>query len=181
VQVEVVPGLEQHVAELGVADAVLAGEPGPDRLAGHHLVDRDVLAHVPEEVEHAEVGRPVPVVDQDRPAVVEVDDPGDLGLDRRHVGAERGVVEQVALLGPPARVADHPGRAAGERHGAVAGVLEPAQHQEADQVADVQAVGAGIAAVVDRQRSLGQAGGERGAVGAVLHQAAGLEVIEKGP
>ena len=39
----------------------------------------------------------------------------------RHVVVERGVVEQVAFLGSPARVADHAGRTARQRDRPVAG------------------------------------------------------------
>ena len=92
------------------------------------------------------------------------------------VGGQRLVVEQVALLGAAARVADHAGGAAGEGDRPVPGVLEAAQHEQADQVADVQAVGGRIAAVVQRDRTLGEPSGQCGAVGALLHEAAGLEV-----
>ena len=59
------------------------------------------------------------------------------------------------------------------------GVLEPPQDQQPDQVADVQAVGRRVAAVVERQRPRGQAIGQRLAVGRVVHEAAGLEVVEQ--
>ena len=72
------------------------------------------------------------------------------------------LVEEVALLGAAARVADHAGRPAGQRERPVAGVLEAAQDQQTDEVADVEAVGGGVAAVVERDRSLGQPGGQRG-------------------
>ena len=83
-------------------------------------------------------------------APVEVDDPADLGLDGGDVAREGLVVEQVALLGAPARVADHAGGPAGQGDRPVAGVLEAPQHQQADEVADVQAVGGRVAAVVER-------------------------------
>ena len=53
VQPEVVVGLQQHVAELGERDPVLALEARLDRLLGQHLVDRDVLADVAQELEEA--------------------------------------------------------------------------------------------------------------------------------
>ena len=70
---------------------------------------------------------------------------------------QRLVVEQVALVGAPARVADHPGRATGERDRAMAGILEATQHDQADQVADVEAVGRGVTPVVEGHRP----GGDR--------------------
>ena len=139
---------------------MLGGHPGPHRLPGHHLVDGDVLADVAEEVEQAQVAGPVPVVDQPR----RVDD-GERSTIRpiwalmaATLARQRLVVEQVALLGAPARVADHARGAAGQGDRPVPGVLEAAQHEQADQVADVQAVGGRVAAVVQRDRALGEPG-----------------------
>ena len=99
------------------------------------------------------------------------------------VVVERVVVEQVALLGrgrsgrrscpvaPPARAI-----------GRWPAVLEPAQHEQADQVAGVQAVGRRVAAVVERDRALlatPRRAAQDVAVGAVLDEAARLEVGEQ--
>ena len=58
----------------------------------------------------------------------------------------------------------------------MAGVLEPAQHDEPDQVADVQAVGRRVAAVVDRHRAVGHRGPEGLTVGRVVDEVSGLEI-----
>ena len=68
----------------------------------------------------------------------------------------------------------------GQGHRPVPGLLEPTQDQETQEVADVEAVGRGVAPVVEGDRSLGESGGEAFSVGAVLHQATGLEVVEHG-
>ena len=158
---------------------MLGLQAGPDALPGQHLVDGGVLADVAEELEQRDRLRPLAVVDEAARPTVEVDDAADLRLDRRHVAVERVVVEQVALLGAPARVADHAGRPAGQGDRHVAGVLEAAQHDQPDQVAVVQAVGRRVAAVVDGDRPAGQAGGERVAVGRLLDEAAGVEIGEQ--
>jgi hypothetical protein len=112
--------------------------------------------------------------------VLEIDDAGDLLLDCGDVVVQRVVVEEVALLRPAAGIADHPGRAAGEGEGDVTCGLEPPEHDQADQVPVVQAVGGRIAAVVHRDwvTPRRQAGGQRRAVGRVLDETAGLEVGE---
>ncbi len=97
VEVVVVVGLQQHVAELGVGDAMLPRHPSLHALPGDHLVDRDVLADVTQEVQEAQLPRPVEVVHQ-RPGPLWPQDSGDLGLDGGHVGRERLDVEQVPLL-----------------------------------------------------------------------------------
>ena len=52
VEVPEVVGLQEHVRELGVRDAVLALDAAAHRVLGDHLVDREVLAHVAQELEH---------------------------------------------------------------------------------------------------------------------------------
>src|SRR5690606_2080645 len=99
-------------------------------------------------------------------------------LDGGDVGGERLLVQQVALLRPAARVADHPRRPAGEGDRPVPGVLEPPQDQQPDEVADVQAGRRRVAAEVERDRAGGQPLGQRRTVGRLLHQAARLEVVQ---
>ncbi len=88
-------------------------------------------------------------------------------------------VEQVALLAPSAGIADHARGAAGERVGPMAGELEAAQRDLTEQVADVEAVGRRIEPDVDTDGTGRQASGQRGPVGRVLHEAAGLELGEQ--
>ena len=180
-EVPEVVGLEQHVAELGVGDPVLALHAVPDRVLGHHLVDGHVLADVTEEVEHSDRGGPVGVVDQGglQWPGLEVQQALELHLDGRDVVVERVPVEQVALLAATAGVADHPGGTAGQRERSVTGQLQPAQRELPEQVPDVEAVGGRVEADVDADRSLGQPGGEGLPVGRVLHEAAGLQLGEE--
>ena len=180
VQPEVVVGLQEHVAELGEGDAVLGVDALLDALPGQHLVHRDVLADVAEELEHRDGLRPLPVVDERTRSVgapgVEVDDPSELFLDPRDVVVQRVLVEQVAFVGPTGGVPDHARGATGECDGPVTGVLEPPQHDQPDEVADVEAVGGGIAPVVDPDRSRGHRLAERLAVGGVVDEVALLQV-----
>ena len=181
VQVPEVVGLEQHVAELGVRDAGVTGETGLDRLLRHHLVDRDVLADVAEEVEHAGAGGPVGVVDQRRliRTWLEVEDPLQLELDARHVVSELVTAEQVALLGLAARIADHARRPAGERERPMARHLEPPQPELAHQVAGVQGIGRRIEADVDTDRPLVETRPEELQVGRVVDQPTPAEIVDQ--
>src|SRR5919106_1330372 len=110
---------------------------------------------------------------------VEVEDARHLGLDRGHVGVEGLGVDEVALLGPATRIAHNTGGASGQCDGSVPRVLEAPQHQQADEVADVQAVGARIAAVVEADGTGGESLRHLIAVGRVVDQAAGLEIVEQ--
>ena len=63
--------------------------------------------------------------------------------------------------------------------GVVPGVGEPAQHEQPDQVADLQRVRARVGPVVETKPAGLDPGAQRLAVSAVLHEATGLEVGEK--
>ena len=65
VQLQEVVGLQDLVAELGVADPARF-QPGPDRLPAEHLVDREVLADVAEELQRGQRLGPVQVADHQR-------------------------------------------------------------------------------------------------------------------
>ena len=180
VQAQEVVGLEEHVAELGVADALVRSlEARLDRLLAHHLVDREVLAHVAQELEGGECGQPVGVVEQQGP--VEIEELAQLGPDPLEVGLDGLEVEELALTLLAARVADHGGAPAGERDGAVPAFLEAAQRAELEEIAHVEAVGARVEAGVERDggarviEALRQIG-----VGHLVDQAAEGEVLRQG-
>jgi hypothetical protein len=150
------------------------------RLLREHLVHRDVLADVPEELQHRDRFGPRTVVDQcglER-ALVEVQDARQLRPDGREVAVEGIGIEQRALLRSAAGIPDHPGRATGKRHRSVAEELEPTQQEQRYEVAHVQAVGGGVEARIDRDRALAQASTEGIEVGVVVHQASGQQVFE---
>ena len=86
-----------------------------------------------------------------RAASVEVEERLNLALDALDpAGDDLGVVE--LALGVLLGVADEAGRPADERERPVAGVLQPAQHEDLHQVAEVQARRGRIEAAVDRHR-----------------------------
>ena len=97
-QGHVVVGLQQHVAELGVRDPT--GQPALDRLLGEHVVDAEVLADVPHEVDGAYLFEPVRVIDQEGRVVlrVEVQEPRELRSDALQVRLKALAREQRTLL-----------------------------------------------------------------------------------
>ena len=57
--------LQQHVTELGIADAYFAVfHARANAFFGDHLIDREVLADVPQEIEVTERRGPIRIVDQ---------------------------------------------------------------------------------------------------------------------
>ncbi len=149
VQLDEVVGLQQHVAELGVGDA-LALEASPHRVAVEHDVDREVLADVAQELDRRHLRGPGQVVLDDGAGgrLVELDEPLELAADPvGPLGDGVGGVER-ALAGL-ARIADHAGRAAGQHDRPMSGLLKPPQRQQRHQMAGVQARRGGVEARID--------------------------------
>ena len=60
----------------------------------------------------------------------------------------------------------------------MAELLESAQQQQRHEIADMQAVGGGIEAAIDRDRTFVEAATKRCLISGVLYQAACMEVVE---
>jgi hypothetical protein len=176
--------LQQHVRELGVADALIPiFEARPDRVLRHHVVDGEVLADVAQELEVADPLEPVVVVHHARRAggVAEVEEARELAPDRVDVALERLPIEQLPLLALPGRIADHPRGAADERQRPMPRSLQTGHQGDRDQAARVQARARRIEADVERDALLREQGRELLASGGVLHEAARLELIQDVP
>jgi hypothetical protein len=126
VQVQEVVGLQQHVAELGEADAVLPLQAGADRFLGDHIINREVLAGIPQEIHQVERKQPVGVIDQPGRVAfdLKVEQVGQLWLDRFDVGFDLLAGEQLPLVNLAARVADHARTAARQGNGVVPTALQ---------------------------------------------------------
>ena len=180
-EVHEVVRLQQHVRELGVADAGLALEAAADGVLRRHVVDRQVLADVAQELEIPEASHPVGVVRHARPGggVIEREQPAELGADPRDVRGERGVVEQVALVRLARGIADHARRAADDDDRPVPRELEALEQDRRHEVADVEARRGGVVARVDGDDLRGEQPGETLAVGGLLEQMACRELVEQ--
>ncbi len=90
VQAQEVVGLQQHVAELGERQALLALQPRLDRVLGRHVVDGEVLADVAQELDQVELAQPVGVVEQQRRVghALEGQEVGELDLDSFQVAGK---------------------------------------------------------------------------------------------
>src|SRR5664280_2229510 len=87
--------------------------------------------------------------------------------------------EQIAFRRLARGIANHARGAAGQGDRMVTGELEPAQHQLAHEVADVEAVASRIETAIERDRPGGEALAETDEVGAIRDQFAPLEVFEE--
>src|SRR6185369_1270949 len=136
-----VVGLEQHVAEFGVADAGVAFDAAFDGVLGEHHVDRKVLTDVAEEFEVREASHPVMIVKQHcTTGTVEVEKATKLTFDAGDIFFELIQREQIALFTLSGWVADHACCTAHEGDGAMAGFLKAAKHESRQKRANVEAV-----------------------------------------
>ena len=170
--------LEDHVAELGVGDALLL-ETGAHRLLGQHEVHREMLAHVPKELNGRKRAQPVVVVDKSslKGPRGEVEEGLHLQTDLLHPCVHEFLVVQSALGCAPTGVAYQTGAAAHERDGPVTRQLEAAQSYERDQAADMEAVGSGIEAAIQGLRALGQKPPESFGIGILVDELAPLQFV----
>ena len=101
-----VMGLQQHVAELGVGDAIC--DSALDGLFGEHVVDREVFADISHEVDRVDLFEPVGILYEKRGIVrsIEIEKTRELGPDALEVVLKRVPCKQRTLLGLPARIAD---------------------------------------------------------------------------
>ena len=111
---------------------------------------------VAQEIDVVERVEPVGVVDHERVAraLAEAQELGEHKLDPGDVRGDFGIAEQLARLVLAGRVADLRRATADEHDRAVAGLLQLAQHHDADQVADMERRRGAVEADIAGQSSL---------------------------
>ena len=128
--------------------------PALHRVLLQHVVDREVLAGVPEELEQVEPAQPVGVVEQPcRMAPREVEELLQLAPDGRCVRVYLLRRQHRPLIALAARVADHSGAAPDQRHRRPSGPLQPGEAHHRHQVPDVQRVRRRVEPDVRRDRA----------------------------
>ena len=137
--------LHQLVAELREGHALrrIALQALLDGVLRHHIIDGDVLADIPDEIDKGIILHPVVIVDElglVGRVGVEVQELAQLGLDPGHIVRERLLVQKVPLLAFHRRVADHARSAAHQRDRRMAAALEMLEYHHTDKMPDMQAV-----------------------------------------
>ena len=137
--------LHQLVGELCEAHA--AFEAILHAVLRHHVVDRDVLSNVSDEVEEPKILEPVVIVDHARRIVsFEVQKLLQLRALTGQIVIQYAEVEELALRGLPAGIAHHACGATHECDGRVPSALPMNEQHDGDEVSDVEAVGCRIKA-----------------------------------
>ena len=176
-----VVGLEDLIAEFGVTDPTVSADPRFYRILREHRVDGKMLSDVAEEIEEAEWGGPICIINElgGVRRRFEIEEPRELLLNTVHIVSELLAREQIALGGFPGGIADHTSCPASEGEGMVPRELKTAESELAHEMTDVQGVTGRSEATIERERSFSQALGERVKVGAVGQEAAPLQVFDQ--
>jgi hypothetical protein len=138
----------KHVVEFEEGQRLVAIQAHAHRIHGQHAVDREMPPDVAQERDVAQFVEPVGVVDHQRRflAAREIEEGREIGADPREVFRDGRVGQQFPRFVPARRVAD-PGRAAAhQRDRLLPGALQPAQHHDLHQAADMQGVGGAVEA-----------------------------------
>ncbi len=152
-QLDEVVGLQQHVVELDERQLLLALEAHLRRIHRQHPVDREVPADVAQEFDVVERRQPLGVVGHDGVAarLAEIQELREDRLDAVLVRVDLLDRENAPRLVAARGIADPRRAAAHQRDGAASpALLQPVQHHDRQQVADVQRRrGAVVADVAD--------------------------------
>ena len=179
VQLREVVRLQQHVRELGVADARLTADARIDGVLLQHVVHREVLSDVTQKADQVQRPQPVGVVPHHGAVrATKVQHARQLVADARDVFLHELGREQLPFRRLAARITDHSCAAANQRHRTVTGTLQMHQRHDLDKVARVQTRGGRVETDISRDRAARECG--RGTVGVLKEQAAPRELVEKG-
>ena len=168
--------LHDHVVEFQEAQRLLAVEPQLHRIEAQHAIDREVPADVAQEFDVLQLKQPVGIVDHEgRIGAPVVQDVAEDALDAGDVGVDLLGRQQLALVVAEGWVAHHRGAAAHEADRLVARLLEPVEHGDGDEVADVDRRRRGVVADIAADRPFEGEGVEPFRVGDLVDESALVE------
>ena len=176
-----VVSLQAHVVEFEEGEFLLPGQSQLDRIHGQHSVDREIAPDVAEKIDVVELGEPVRVVGHDRVvlAVAKADETRERLSDPCFVGLDCFRGEQLATFVLARRVADHRRAAAHQRDWLGPRFLQPMQHHDLHERADVQRRGGAIEADVSDERSGAGLVVQTGEIRALMDEPARLHHAQK--
>ena len=171
-QFDEIIGLQAHVVELDERHLLIALEAQLHRIHREHAIDREVAAHVTQELDVIELGEPLGIVEHHRVALVasKAQEAGEHLLDAFLVGLDLLERQKLARLIASRRIA-HPRRpSAHQRDRLVAGLLEPVEHHDLDQRTDMERDGGAIEADIAHHLALDGKRIEAGEIGALVDE-----------
>ena len=156
-------------------ERLLALQPQPHAVEGQHAVHTEVPSDLAQERDVGEPAQPVGIIDHNRRLKKAREGAADALL----VHGDRLGREELTPLLFPARIADLAGAAAEQHDRAVAGLLQPPQQHDRDEIAHVERARGQIEADVGRDRPGGGARVERVQIGRLVDVTARLKQIHQ--
>ncbi len=181
-ELDEVVALQQHVVELDERQLLLTVEAQLRRIHRQHSVDREMAADVTQELDVVQRRQPLGIVDHDglARAVAERQEPRKHALDRILVRVDGLDGKNAPRLVAARGIADARGAAAHQRD-RLAGArgLQPVQHHDRQQMADVERGGGAVVADVGDDLALCGERIESGKIGALMDVAALDENVQE--
>ena len=169
-----VVGLKDHVVEFQERQILLTVQPDLHAVEAEHAIDREVTAIVAQEIDIFQLVQPVAIIDHDgigRP-VAKGKELGEDLLDAVQIVVDLLIRQERARIVAKARIADAGRAAAHQGDRLVPGLLEPAQHHDLDEAADMKAFRRRIEADIARHSLLHGRLVEGGLVGKLMDETA---------
>ena len=157
VKLHEIVGLQDHVVEFEKRQRLLALQAQLHRVERQHLVDGEMAADVAQEGNIVQPVEPLGVV-RHHGAGVKIEKARKYRADRGDVGLDLRACQQRAARVLARWIADLAGTAAHQRDRAMAGLLQPSQHHDREQVADVEARRGGVEADIGGEGARGRLG-----------------------
>ena len=181
VQLDEIVGLQDHVIEFEERQLLLALEPQLDGIEREHAVDREVAADVAQEIDVVERVEPVGIVGHHRIglAVAEAQEAPEDFADAPQVRGDDLVGQQPAAFVLAGRIADPGGAAAHQRDRLMAGLLQPVQHHDRQQRADMERRRGAVETDVGRDGRLPGERVQRLGLGDLMDEAPAGENVEE--
>jgi anhydro-N-acetylmuramic acid kinase len=172
--------LKNHIVEFKERQGLLAVKARLDTVEGQHAVDGKVTTDIAQEFQIVELCQPVGIVDHDSGIfafIVEniaVD-----SLDTGNIGVDLLNTEQLPLIVAKRRVTHHRCAAAHQADGLVAGFLEPIEHGDGDEIADMDAGSRCVIADIGRHSFLLEQCIQTGFIGNLVDEPAFFEGVKE--
>ena len=175
VQLDEVVGLQEHVVELDEGQLLVTVETHPDGIHRQHAVHGKMPADITQKLDVVQPGEPLGIVAHQRvvPSLAEAQEAVEHLADARLVVVDLLDREDLAGFVPAGRVAD-PRGAPAHQHDRASGArpLQPVQHHDRNEAADMERGRRAVVAHIGREPSLPGRGVDAGKVGGLVDEAA---------
>ena len=147
-QLDEIVGLQDHVVEFEERQLLVALEAHAHAVEGQHAVDREMAPDIAQELDVVELRQPLGVVDHQRiaAAIAEADEARERAPDAVLVPFDLIEGEQAPALVAAGRIADAGRAAAHQGDRLAAGLLQPMQHHDRQEMPDMQGRGRAVVA-----------------------------------